>query len=309
MGVVSSTRARPSQMSRVIRPLFQRQLAARPREAADLEAAREVLDTMGARMRPPRGTRLLDQHVAGVPCEMIIPPTADDTTCIVYLHGGGYLLGSRRSHRGLAAHLANAAGARAVLVEYRLAPEHPFPAALDDAVAVYRELLETFDHRSMVISGDSAGGGLALAVGLRLRDEGAPLPAGIAVISPWADLEGTGASLVTNAESEIMLDPGRITEVAGLYHPGTPADDPYVSPLHGDFPGLPPLLIQVGGDEILLSDSERVAARARASGVEVAVRVWPGMWHVWHMFAPWMPDARRAVNEYARWVMGVVASR
>ncbi len=308
MSIEAQPIGRPSAVSTMIRPIFRRELAKRPREADELEGAREVLDAMGSRMHPPRGTAFLDAPMAGVPCERILPPTADDETCILYLHGGGYLLGSRRSHRGLAAHLANATGAQAVLAEYRLAPEHPFPAGLDDAVAVYLALLDEFDHRSIVISGDSAGGGLSLALGLRLKDEGLPLPAGIAVISPWTDLAGTGETLVTNAEVEIMLDPTRITEVAQLYHPGTAVDHPYVSPLFGDYGGFPPLLLQVGGEEVLLSDSVRVAERAAAVEVEVTLRVWPRMWHVWHMFAPWMPDARRAVNEYARWVIGVAAA-
>lgn len=295
-----------SLLSRAIRPIFAKQLEKRPKEGANLDLAREVLDSMGSRMRPPPGTTLADETIAGVPCERISPPTADDTTCILYLHGGGYLLGSRHSHRGLAGHLANAVGAQAVLAEYRLAPEHPFPAGLDDAVSVYQALLEEFDHRSILISGDSAGGGLSLATVMRLRDEDLPLPAGVALISPWTDLAGTGESLVTNAEVEIMLDPDRITEIADLYHPGTNAEFPYVSPLYGDFTGLPPLLIQVGDEEILLSDSIRVAERAEAAGVAVALRVWPRMWHVWHMFTPWMPDARRAVNEYARWALGVI---
>lgn len=297
-----------SLLSRAIRPLFAKQLEKRPREGADLDLARDVLDSMGSRMRPPRGTALADVTVVGVPCEWITPPTADDTSCILYLHGGGYVLGSRHSHRGLAGHLANAVGARALLAEYRLAPEHPFPAALDDAVAVYRALLEDFDHRSIVISGDSAGGGLALSTAMRIRDEGLPSPAGVALISPWTDLAGTGESLVTNADVEIMLDPTRVTEVAELYHPGTGADHPYVSPLYGDYAGLPPLLIQVGDEEVLLSDATRVAERAEAAGVAVALRVWPRMWHVWHMFTPWMPDARRAVNEYARWAIGVISA-
>ncbi len=306
MGMGVSALGRASAASRAIRPVFRWQLAKRPREEGDLEGAREVLDAMGGRMRPPLGTALTSESIAGVPCERIVPPTADDSTCILYLHGGGYLLGSRVSHRGLAGHLAHAVGAEAILAEYRLAPEHPFPAGLDDAVAVYRGLLEEFDHGSIILSGDSAGGGLALATALRLRDEGAPLPAGVAVISPWTDLAATGETLVSNAEVEIMLDPARIAEVAELYHVGTPADDPYVSPLYAAFAGLPPLLIQVGDEEVLLSDSVRVAERATAAGVDVALRVWPGMWHVWHMFAPWMPDARRAVNEYARWAMAVL---
>lgn len=297
--------SRPSLASGLIRPLLKREFANRPRELKDLQAAREKIDELGGKMRLPRGTVALDESIAGVPCERIIPHTADDETCILYLHGGAYLLGSRHSHRGLTAHLAHATGAQAVLVEYRLAPEHPFPAGLDDAVAVYRALLDEFDPASILISGDSAGGGLALATTLRLKDEGIPLPRGVAVISPWTDLAGTGESLVTNAEVEIMLDPTRIREIADLYHPDADAEHPYVSPLFGDYAGFPPLLIQVGSDEVLLSDAERVAARAAAAGANVVLRVWPGMWHVWHMLAPWMSDARRAVNEYARWAMTV----
>ncbi|NND85626.1 MAG: alpha/beta hydrolase [Acidimicrobiia bacterium] len=255
------------------------------------------------------GRRFVDEPTAGVPCERIIPATADPERCILYLHGGAYLLGSRRSHRGLAAHLAHATGVEALLADYRLAPEAPFPAAIDDAMAVYRSLLDHHDPASLLVAGDSAGGGLALALGIRLRDEGLPLPAGIAGISPWTDLAGTGPSLETNRHTELMLDPDRIPEIADYYHPDHPAEHPWVSPLYGDHTGLPPTLLQVGGEEILLSDATRFAERATDAGVDVALRIWPGMFHVWHMVAPLMPESRRAINEFARWALGVLGGR
>ena len=298
-----------SLVARVVKPVVRARMARRTApqdDEAALRLARESLDEIGGRMVPPPGVRFIDEPTVGVPCERIIPTTADPSRCILYLHGGAYLLGSRESHRGLAAHLAHAVGTEALLAEYRLAPEHPFPAAIDDAAEVYRSLLEHHDPGSLLIAGDSAGGGLALALGVRLRDEGLPLPAGIAGISPWTDLAGTGASLESNREVELMLDPDRIPEIADYYHPDHPAQHPWVSPLYADLSGLPPLLLQVGGEEILLDDSTRFAASAEAAGVDVSVRVWPGMFHVWHMVAPVMPESRRAINEFARWGMRVL---
>lgn len=299
-----------SLVARVVKPLVRARMARRPLPVGDdgavLAAARRALDDIGARMLRPPGVRFVDAPTGGVPCERISPTTADPDRCILYLHGGAYLLGSRRSHRGLAAHLAHACGTEALLAEYRLAPEHPFPAAIDDALSVYRSLLECHEPRSLLVAGDSAGGGLALALGLRLRDEGLPLPAGIAAISPWTDLAGTGPSLEGNRATELMLDPDRIPEIADHYHPHHPPDHPWISPLYGDPAGLPPILLQVGGEEILLSDATRFAERAEEAGVDVALRVWPGMFHVWHMVAPVLPESRRAINEVARWALSVL---
>ncbi|UCG40999.1 MAG: alpha/beta hydrolase [Acidimicrobiia bacterium] len=298
-----------SLVARAVKPLVRARMERRPRDGDDeaaLLAARAALDEICGRMVPPPGVRFIDEPTAGVPCERIIPTTADSSRCILYLHGGAYMLGSRVSHRGLAAHLAHAVGVEALLAEYRLAPEHAFPAAIDDALAVYESLLERHDPGSLLVAGDSAGGGLAIALGVRLRDEGLPLPAGIAGISPWTDLAGTGPSLDGNRATELMLDPDRIPEIADYYHPDHPAEHPWVSPLYADLAGLPPLLLQVGDEEILLDDSTRLASNAEALGLDVSLRVWPAMFHVWHMLAPVMPESRRAINEFARWGMRVL---
>ena len=298
-----------SLVAAAVKPLVRARMARRPNDGHDeaaLIAARAALDEICGRMIPPPGARFIDEPTAGVPCERIIPTTADASRCILYLHGGAYMLGSRVSHRGLAAHLAHAIGAEALLAEYRLAPEHPFPAAIDDALTVYRALLDHHDPGSLLIVGDSAGGGLALALGVRLRDEGLPMPAGIGGISPWTDLAGTGPSLEMNRDVELILNPDRIPEIADYYHPDHPAEHPWISPLYAELEGLPPLLLQVGGEEILLSDSTRFADRAEDAGVDVSLRVWPGMFHVWHMLAPLMPESRRAINEFARWAIRVL---
>ncbi|HEV2149455.1 MAG TPA: alpha/beta hydrolase [Longimicrobiaceae bacterium] len=265
-----------------------------------LEERRRVLDRNGSLVSLPRGTMLERVVVSGVPCEWILPYRHDPGRVVLFLHGGAYTLGSCNSHRGMVAHVARACRARALLPEYRLAPEHPFPAALEDAVAVYRFLLGSgVPPGHVTLMGDSAGGGLALATLLALRDAGDPLTAAAVCISPWTDLAATGETLRTRARHDVVLRPETVGRSAALYHGGHPPDHPLVSPLYADLAGLPPLLVQVGGHEILLSDATRLAERARNAGVEVTLRVWPGMWHVWHGYVDWVPESRRAIREIA----------
>jgi acetyl esterase/lipase len=215
---------------------------------------------------------------------------------ILYLHGGGYMLGSIHTHRELVSRLSRAAGARGLLIDYRLAPEHPFPAAVDDALAAYRFLLSGgIEPRRIAIAGDSAGGGLTLATLLALRDAGDPLPAAGVGLSPWTDLEGLGASAQPGAVDDPLLTLAGLREMAGRYAPGA-LRNPLASPVHGSYRGLPPLLLQVGTREILLDDSTRVAERARAAGVDVTLEKWDGLIHVWQLFGSEIPEARQAVQ-------------
>ncbi|MGH7398349.1 MAG: alpha/beta hydrolase [Candidatus Rokuibacteriota bacterium] len=220
---------------------------------------------------------------------------------VLYLHGGGYVIGSPRSHRHLAAAIARAAATDALLLDYRLAPEHPYPAAVDDATAAYRWLLDQgVAPERIVIAGDSAGGGLTVAALLALREARVPLPAGGVCISPWVDLTCSGESYRTKAEVDPIVRRAGVEEMAKAYLGTTPPRSPMASPLFADLRGLPPLLIHVGGDEILLDDAVQLAERARAAGVEATLEVYDRMIHVWHWFLPMLDEAQAAVEAIGR---------
>jgi len=215
---------------------------------------------------------------------------------VLYLHGGGYTTGSPALYRHFTARIATAVRAHVLVIDYRLAPEHPFPAALDDADAAYRWLLAgKAEPRSTVIMGDSAGGGLALALLLKLRDGGRDRPVAAVALSPWTDLALTGASLAHNARSDPMLNLADTRLFADSYLAGADPCHPYASPLYGDPAGLPPTLIQAGSDEILRDDAVRIAEKMRAAGCHVEIEVWPRMPHAWHLFAPVLPEANAAI--------------
>jgi monoterpene epsilon-lactone hydrolase len=228
---------------------------------------------------------------------------------ILYLHGGGYYFCSPRSHRSLVFELARRTNARTFSLDYRLAPEHRFPAALDDSVAAYRRLLTAgTPAESIVIAGDSAGGGLALATLVALRDVGEVLPAGGLLFSPWTDLAATGATIRTNDGADPMFSGPAIGRAAGIYLGDAPATHPYASPVYACLHGLPPLFVQAGSTEVLLDDSRRVAERARAAGVPVQFEIWPNMPHVWQIFAPFIPESRKALDGAAAFVNQVTAA-
>jgi epsilon-lactone hydrolase len=215
---------------------------------------------------------------------------------VLYLHGGGYVILSMRSHTRLVAHIATAAGCRALNVDYRLAPEHPHPAAVDDALAAYRWLLDQgIEPRNVAISGDSAGGGLTLATLLAIKEAGLPQPAAAVPMSPWVDLEGIGESMDKMAEVDLMVQREGLKQMADMYLNGGDARHPTAAPLYGDLRGLAPLYIQVGGDETLLDDSTRLATRAAHAGVEVRLDVFPEMQHVFQVMAGQIPEADDAV--------------
>jgi monoterpene epsilon-lactone hydrolase len=258
---------------------------------------------------PPRGFETVAVDAGGVPAtSRVAPGYRRLDRHILFLHGGGFAGGSPRLYRNLTWRLAAAAGAALLCPDYRLAPEHPFPAALDDARASYGFLLaEGLDPRRIVLIGDSAGGGLVFSLMLRLRDEGVPLPGAAVALSPWTDLAMTGDSLRRNAAADPMIDPDRVLPLAAYYLAGTDPRTPYASPLYGDLAGLPPSLIQVGSDEVLRDDSVRLATRLRAAGVRVVLEIWPRMPHVWHAFAPLVPESRRAIARIGAFVRGEAA--
>jgi len=231
-----------------------------------------------------------------IPAEWIVPADPDPHSVILYLHGGAWILGLYSNHRGLAAHMGQVSRSRVLAVDYRLAPENPFPCALNDCLAAYRWLInDGFKPDQIVIAGDSAGANLALAVLMKLRDTGEPLPAAAICISPMTDLACTGKTFYTNKDALLSAEFAR--SMARHYTGNQDVRLPLISPHYGDMKGLPSILIQVGADEILLSDAERLADNARHAGVDVTLTVWPAMWHVWHLFIPFLPEAKQAVDE------------
>ena len=252
---------------------------------------------------PPPGTEIVEALLGGVRTQLVAASGSLSPRSVLYLHGGGYATGSPELYRQIAWRISAAASARVAVIDYRLAPEHPFPAALDDAVAAWRGLLtDGVDPRGAAAVGDSAGGGLALALALRLRDSGDPLPGAIAAMSPWTDLALTGASLHSNAAADPMMNVDDVPLMADRYLAGADPRHPYASPLYGDPAGLPPTLIQVGSDEILRDDAIRMAERMRCAGCAVELEVWPRMPHVWHGFAGIMPEARRAIDRIGAFI-------
>ncbi len=268
-----------------------------------------TLDEQRAAMEDRAGSRHAGLDVAavdadGVACEWISPPHASPDRTIVSLRGGGYCVGSLGTNRHFCSLLADVTGFRVLNVGYRNAPEHPFPAALDDTTRAYRWLLATGAAPSTIgIVGNSAGGGLALAALLALRDAGDSLPAAAVVLSPWTDLAATGRSVVTNAATEVMLDPAAVASTAGLYAEPDQLRNPLVSPLYGDLRGLPPLLVHASTTEILRDDAVRVAAAARTAGVDVTLELVDGMPHVWHLFAGTLAAADESLLDLAIWLM------
>ena len=242
--------------------------------------------------------------VNGIPAEWISAPESQEDRVILYLHGGGYLFGSARTHRVMLAHMARAAKARVLALDYRLAPEIPFPAPVEDSVSAYRWLLaQGISAQKMVIGGDSAGGGLAVAAMVALRSVGEPLPAAGVCISAWTDMESTGDSHMTNAESDPSVSKERLLKIAKVYLAGKEPTAPLASPIHADLTGLPPLLLQVGSIEVLLDDSTLLKSRAEAAGVSVEMEVWDDMPHVWHHYAPILPEARKAIGRIGEFVL------
>jgi len=270
-----------------------------------VETARKHLETIARSLLVKAiGVSVEPSEMAGIEVDWLRPKDAREDKVLFYLHGGAYVIGSRRTHRQLVSHIAREAGVTAVIPEYRLAPENPFPAAIDDAVAVYRALLESgFKPENIVISGDSAGGGLSVATLLALRHAGDPLPAAAVLLSPFLDVTASGESATTRADQDPWFNVSDMAVVARYYCTDeTKWRDPLISPVFANVSGLPPMMIQVGNDEILLSDSTRLAEKLEAAGVDVEIEIWPDMWHVFPMFVGKMPEARRAVKKIGRYI-------
>jgi len=270
-------------------------LRSEPRPAGFAER-RERIDAIGSASSPARDIRLEPTVANGIPAEWSLAPGSDHSRVLLFFHGGGYCSGSIMSHRGMVTEAGRAAGLRTLAVAYRLAPEHPFPAAIEDARAAYRFLIEQgIPTSNIVVGGDSAGGGLTLALMIILRDAGQPLPGCGWLVSPWVDLQMTGASLDEKADIDPLISKAYLDELAAAYLAGTDAANPLVSPLRADLAGLPPLLVQVGSAETLLDDAVRLARRAGAADVRINLEIWPHMIHAWHLWAAQLEDGRRAL--------------
>ena len=271
---------------------------------ADVAVLRQGMEGMTAAMPAPEGLQATPVDAGGVPAEWVTVEGARTDRALLYLHGGGYAIGSINTHRALAARLSRDLGAKVLIIDYRLAPEHPHPAAVEDAVRAYRFLrAEGFGAASIAVAGDSAGGGLTVATLLALREAGDDLPAAGAGLSPWFDLAGTGESNTTKVDEDPIVNMEGLLRMAGWYLGDRKASDvPTASPLYSDPSGLPPLLLQVGEAEILRDDSTRFAEKARAAGVAVELEVWPEMVHVWHAFGDLVPESDQAVKKIAQFL-------
>ncbi len=296
----------PSLSSYLFRPIAH--LSGTWLERTSLAEIRAGMALGGDRLVLPAGMTRTTAQLGAVPVEVFTPRGAAAAPVFLYLHGGGFVLGLYNGHRMWCADLAHALGMRLIAVDYRLAPEHPFPAGLEDCAAVYRALLaDGVPAAAISVGGDSAGGNLTLALCQHLRDQGLPQPAAGVCLSAAADLTGSGRSLYINNDPMLRLS------VAQMFYQHYVGDrdpqDPRFSPLLGDLRGLPPLLIQVGGDEILLHDSTRLAEKAKAQGVTATLEIYAHMWHGWHLFAPLgLAEARRARTAITHFVRRTVAA-
>ena len=278
-----------------------------PMRDQSVEEARQMYDKAQYVFALPDGVEVEEAEIGGIPAE-IVTPSAHGAGTFLYFHGGGYAIGSPVSHRHLVGALAAASRTRAVALDYRRAPESPFPAAVEDALAGYRGLLDAgIDPRSIVLGGDSAGGGLTVATLVAIRDAGLALPAAAVCISPWTDLTNEAESHRTHAERDPLVFQEDIGRWGAAYLAGTDPRNPLASPLHADLAGLPPLLIQVGSEEVLLDDSTRLAERCEASGVEATLEIWDGMIHVWHWFGEYLEEAGSAVRRIGEYVSARLA--
>jgi acetyl esterase/lipase len=298
--------------SEQFRALAERMAAAPPPPPDEtLAEQRTRIDTMMSGLPLADGVTAVERTVGGVPAIECTPDGhqgdgPDDRPVVLYLHGGGFRIASALAYRAYASHLARVVGARVVVIDYRLAPEHPYPAALDDAVSAYVALLdEGVAPGHLVVAGDSAGGGLAASLVFAARSRDLPAPAGVACSSPWVDLTVTAASYTTNAATDRLFSRDSATTAAAMYLAGHDPTDPLVSPVSGDWAGAPPMLIQVGDIEVLHDDARLLAERARDAGVDVTLHVEPEMPHIWPMSYPAFPEAVSAVEEIAAFVRRV----
>ena len=274
-----------------------------PLAGSDIAEMRAGMEAFTTAAPLPEGVDFDPVDAGGVPAEWTRGAGGSDDRVVLYFHGGGYVMGSVATHRGLTAGISRAAGARVLSVDYRLAPEHPYPAAVEDGVAAYRFLREQgVAPGQLAVAGDSAGGGLTIATLLALREAGEPLPACGVCISPWVDLTQGGESMETKADEDPLVGREVLQQMADAYVADGDPRAPTASPCFADLAGLPPLLIQVGTAETLLDDARSLADRAKTSGVDVVLEEWDQMIHVWHAFALLLPEAKQAIDRIGEYL-------
>jgi acetyl esterase/lipase len=277
-------------------------------ENPTLEDMRQGFERLSQKFPASESVQIEPVNADGVPAEWVAAAGTRVERTLLYLHGGGYVIGSPATHRALAERLSKAAAARVLLIDYRLAPEHPFPAAVSDATTAYQWLLASGENPGHIaVAGDSAGGGLTIATLVSLRDAGDALPAAGVCLSPWVDMEGIGDSMTARASLDPMVQRDGLLGMAGLYLQGADPRSPLAAPLYAELQGLPPLLIQVGTSETLYDDATRLATRAEAAGVEVTLEPWDDMIHVWHLFAEMLPEGQQAIDRIGEFLRQHVA--
>ncbi|MFB0563609.1 MAG: alpha/beta hydrolase [Candidatus Lokiarchaeia archaeon] len=292
------------EMERLIKVLREYQAS---QTEPSVEGLRDGLNQLASMARLPEDVKCEPVDAGGVPAEWITTPDVVSQCVILYLHGGGYVGGSISTHRDIVVRISRVSKARILIIDYRLAPEHPFPAGLEDAVAAYRWLVSTEGIKpdNLIVAGDSAGGGLTIACLVKLRDEGVALPAAAVCLSPWTDLAGTGESVKSKAEIDPFITPEGGEFMANLYLKDMDPRNPLASPLYANLQGLPPMFIQVGTSEILLDDSVRLADRAKAVGIDVKLDIWEDMIHVFAAFAGLIPEGRQAIERIGEFIQKV----
>jgi monoterpene epsilon-lactone hydrolase len=308
---MTTPRTEVSLRARLMRPLVRRMLQRLLNAPAPTPVKRARLERLTRRLQlwQPRGTVFTPADFGGVPGEWVDNRRHTARGTMLYLHGGAYGLGSPCVYRDLTSRLAVRCGLRVAVADYRLAPEHPFPAAVDDALAAYRSLLDSgVPAGELIVAGDSAGGGLSLALAIKLKSTAMPQPAGIVCFSPWVDLTLSGESIRTRAAQDVVLTPEWLASSVREYVGGESARAPLVSPLFADLTGLPPLLVQVTDTEVLLDDATHLVRAAQQYGVQASVQVWPGLWHVWQLFAGKLPEADAALEQVAGFVLSRIGA-
>lgn len=287
----------------VVREFLKKLNVAPFHELGDVTELRSGYDTLAETFPLLPGATTRSDNLAGIAAEWVVPAKSRADAAILYLHGGGFMVGSSRGYRGLASHLAGAAGVPAVTIDYRLCPEHKFPAAVDDAVAAYLALVARgFSPERITFAGDSAGGGLVVSTLVHLRDMKKTLPAAAVCMSPWADMTGTARSLVKNAAVDPVLDGPMLKLFADNYLGDVDFRNPLASPVLADLTGLPPLLIHVGSAEVLLDDAVTLDAHARAAGVQSTLKIWPEMLHAFQFYFTLLAEGRDSIAEMGQFL-------
>jgi monoterpene epsilon-lactone hydrolase len=301
---MASTQTAPSPQSEVQRELFRAfgdRLTAEP--PLELHQIREMFEGFHELAAEPTEVSYEEVDAGGIPSLWCLPTGAANDRVMLFFHGGGFVTNTASSHRKMAAHLAKAAGVRGLVIDYRRAPENPYPAQLEDAVTAYRWLLDQGIAAGHIFTcGDSAGGNLATALPLKLRDEGLPLPGAIVAISPWYDMEAKGETLKSNAATDTLLRPGLGEGMAEMFLGGASKTDPLANPLHADMTGMPPIFLTAGSWEGLQDNADRMAARAEAAGVDTTLDIVFGMQHVFTFQAGRSPEADQTIATIGRWV-------